>query len=496
VRKIISLFIVLALLICLIACGNKNGNTSDDPNLGLWVAVTGEMWGLSVEVDDMFGAGFTIELKAGGKCALNVDGSKANGNWTLSGGAFTVKGGGLDSSGRLENGVLTLEDVMGLGLTLVFYKNGINPDAPASADGGDTGVPAKVLSEALAWWDGEWYGYWTAESASGKYADAKGGARDCYAVIDVDSDGAAVMYLWDDKTEIGTVEIAIEELGGVAPMGSAVSTGGEAFGVPLERADWILMPTYAGYEDYWGNSWYDDYMEFEGLYDTDEGYMRYTIVLRPWGILWDDIPEGKRTPDYDSWYVGENAYAKTMYDALYQPIDGVFIHPRLLDGATAGGSAGGGTASGGDTGGGAALSGPTAEYAEKDTFFIRYPTDTFEFDEFILPRIKAKDGSVQFTMLLRSAHMNRLEEMTAFLDGYSGYSGYSSETLTIAGLAARRVTYEDWGDYYSEIFIDFGHSGGLDGYIGISISIKSDKDFASTWTPEIRAILETIKVVQ
>ena len=67
---------------------------------------------------------------------LSVDGSKANGTWTLNNGAFTVEGGGIDCAGRLENGVLTLENVMDMGITLVFYKDGVVPPPPAAAAGG------------------------------------------------------------------------------------------------------------------------------------------------------------------------------------------------------------------------------------------------------------------------------------------------------------------------------------------------------------------------
>ncbi|MDL2218243.1 hypothetical protein LJC27_06250 [Christensenellaceae bacterium OttesenSCG-928-M15] len=125
-RKMIAsllAFMMILSALALAACGSKD-EESDDPNLGVWNATTGSMLGISMDVTDFFGEGFTIELKSGGKCALNVDGKKASGKWTLENGAFTVSGGGLDESGRLENGSLVLEDVMGMGLTLVFEKEG------------------------------------------------------------------------------------------------------------------------------------------------------------------------------------------------------------------------------------------------------------------------------------------------------------------------------------------------------------------------------------
>jgi len=361
-KKTISLFLILALLVGVAACGGK-GDAGNDPNLGLWIAQSGEMWGESVDVAFLFDGGFAIELKAGGKCTVDADGEKGNGTWTLKDGVFTAKAGGVNLSGTLANGRLTLEDVMGMGLTLILLKQG---SVPADGGAGDSSVvddpvAAPALPASLAWWDGEWYGYWKATSASGSLANLEGDLWDCYAFIDVNPDGTAMMYVWDDEIEMASVEILIEESGGVGPMGSAVSTGGEAFDVLLKRADWVIMPTTADYKDYWGNAWYDDYMEFEGSCRTDDGEMDYTIVLRPWGIKWDDVPADKQPPAYETWYV-KNGYYNWYYmlEALEEStLDGepVFIHPvfaasgRVTGGGGTGNTTDGPAAPGNDSGG-------------------------------------------------------------------------------------------------------------------------------------------------
>ena len=198
------------------------------------------------------------------------------------------------------------------------------------------------MNTALSWWEGEWYGYWVAENAGGKYAEWKGGKWDCYAVIDVDSDGNAIMYIWDDEIDVATAEIKIELDGGITPMGSANSIGGNAFAEPLDYADWTIMPTYDGYEDYYGNVKYDDYMEIEGLVDTDDAYLRYTVVLRPWGILWSDMPSEDRSPFYDNWYLHNDFYQKSsLLDALADTIfEGEYswVHSALGGGLSGGDS--------------------------------------------------------------------------------------------------------------------------------------------------------------
>jgi hypothetical protein len=256
-------------------------------------------------------------------------------------------------SGTLVNGKLTLDDVMGTGMSIIFYKEGSNPGASANTAAPSTGTGVDALSEAQSWWDGEWYGYWTVTSSSGNLANLKGDVWDCYAVINVKSDGTGMMYIWDDEIDMASVEISIEEQGGVGPMGSATSEGGEAFDTLLKHADWLIVPTYEGYEDYWKNKWYDDYMEFEGTCDTNEGSMDYTIVLRPWGKLWDDIPTDNRPPYYDDWYLHNDFYKlSSVLEALADTNfngDTAHIHSAL-----GGGAAGGSLGSGGGAAGGAA----------------------------------------------------------------------------------------------------------------------------------------------
>ena len=99
---------LLAVLL-LTAMGCSGGKDENDPNLGLYTAKTAEYRGVTVSVEQFFEKGFTIELKAGGKCKLTADDQSASGKWTLEGTAFHVNGGGIDCDGTLENGVIRLD---------------------------------------------------------------------------------------------------------------------------------------------------------------------------------------------------------------------------------------------------------------------------------------------------------------------------------------------------------------------------------------------------
>ena len=124
---VVVIGIILALVLG--GKGGKDKATSDDPNVGVWNVVAAEMWGMEMDIRDVFANGFTVELLEKGKCKLNIDGTKGNGTWTLKDGVITIKGGGLDVSGTLKNGLLVLEDVMGIGLNLSFRKDGADSGA-------------------------------------------------------------------------------------------------------------------------------------------------------------------------------------------------------------------------------------------------------------------------------------------------------------------------------------------------------------------------------
>lgn len=91
------------------ACEEAIRNRAYTAACGLYKAETAEYDGITVNVDNFFEKGFTIELKSRGKCKLFADGKTASGKWTLDGTAFHVNGGGIDCDGTLENGVIRLD---------------------------------------------------------------------------------------------------------------------------------------------------------------------------------------------------------------------------------------------------------------------------------------------------------------------------------------------------------------------------------------------------
>ena len=156
------------------------------------------------------------------------------------------------------------------------------------------------------WWDGEWYGYWRAINVyDRKYKYLENTTRNCYAVIEVSKDGIATVRLWDDETELGSIEAVVE-----TALLSAES--GTFFGSPVDT-EWMVSTSYTAPEDmiYGMGSFLD--AEEKGFY--------YEFYLRPWGMLWDDIQDGKglvnyqKPPSYNDWYL-KNRSKESMSEAL------------------------------------------------------------------------------------------------------------------------------------------------------------------------------------
>lgn len=419
-KKVGSIILALIMLVSFTACGGKSSK-SDDPNVGMWKAVAASMMDMTMDVSEVFDEGASLELKENEKFELIMDGERANGKWEYNDGVLTLTGDGLDLNGTIESDILTLTNMLDMGLDLMFEKEGSNAFASlpkASDDAGyyileeatedgeivtgdelremgydyyvllnddgtavcqtdniatgtwengmldlyndegdsetldykiegdeltivwdtltlvylrSSGTPsaqpvetgtgsAEKLSEVQQWWDGDWYGYWEPHSVTDNYKHIDDGRWDIYARIEMNSDDTGVLYLWEDGEDFATVDITVSVYGGAGDMGAAVSESGHYWaGDEISHADWIIDPSLYGYENY---------MVIDGRYEDefDEGF-NYVVYLRPWGLLWDDIPEDERPPWYDDWYLA--TYTEPMIESILNS-DG-FIHTELVD---------------------------------------------------------------------------------------------------------------------------------------------------------------------
>ena len=123
-EKWIALALALTLVLGLAACG---GSAEADPNAGLYEAESAQMYGLSIQISDVFEDGFSLELKNGGKAVFHDEGKDYNLKWTLDGDVFHAEGGGAALDGTLSEGVMQLQNVLDSGMEITLVCRELAP---------------------------------------------------------------------------------------------------------------------------------------------------------------------------------------------------------------------------------------------------------------------------------------------------------------------------------------------------------------------------------
>lgn len=118
VKKLTCVLMVILLTAALCACSSKE----PDPNAGVYKGSSAEMSGVSIDLAEVFGDDFSIELKNGGKAVFNYDGESYKIKWSLEGTAFHAEGGGAELNGTLSDGVMVLEDVLNSGVNITLQR--------------------------------------------------------------------------------------------------------------------------------------------------------------------------------------------------------------------------------------------------------------------------------------------------------------------------------------------------------------------------------------
>ena len=300
-KKILSLALALMMLLALGACGGKGGGTSDDPNLGKYVGAEfsgdGNQW---FRLDEIYDEGESyIELKSGGKGVFCLGGDATDIKWELkSDGSLKLTRDSLESSGTLQDGVITLTDLWGSAVTVTFIKG----DGASSTE--------KTDNELLDWWNGDWYGWWKMTGCSGDYEKMEGAWWDICGTIDIGSDMTGIVRLWDEDYSrdslMAKVNVSLST-SGTSEHGTLMSEDGQFTDVYLEHADWIVDPGLVDFEDL---------IRIDGYYENGDDEFYYEIYLRPWGIEWDDVDADSLPSRYEDWYLPLIRAGKPMPDAI------------------------------------------------------------------------------------------------------------------------------------------------------------------------------------
>lgn len=300
-KKILSLALALMMLLALGACGSKGGGTSDDPNLGKYIGAEfsgdGSQWFL---LDEIYDEGESyIELKSGGKGVFCLGGDATDIKWELkSDGSLKLTRDSLESSGTLQDGVITLTDLWGSAVTVTFIKG----DGASSTE--------KTDNALLDWWNGDWYGWWKMTGCAGDYEEMEGAWWDICGTIDIGSDMTGIVRLWDEDYSrdslMAKVNVSLST-SGTGEHGTLMSEDGQFTDVYLEHADWIVDPGLMDFEDL---------IRIDGYYENGDDEFYYEIYLRPWGIEWDDVDADSLPSRYEDWYLPLIRAGKPMPDTI------------------------------------------------------------------------------------------------------------------------------------------------------------------------------------
>lgn len=107
------------------------GGSEKSPYEGKWIAVSAQMMGMSIGVDEAFGGAFELEIKNGGKVDVVVGEDSGKGEWSVQDDEFTLTIEGEEMVGVIGEDTISFDDMLGMGVKLIFAKEGtdaMNPE--------------------------------------------------------------------------------------------------------------------------------------------------------------------------------------------------------------------------------------------------------------------------------------------------------------------------------------------------------------------------------
>ena len=261
---------VVALVYAVLEHGFGLPDRYADYNLGVYNAVQAQVWGVEVDVEDVWADGFSVELKDKGKCTVTMDGEQGSAKWTLKEDVLTIKGGGLDCSGTLDDGKMMLENVTDAKLTLLLEKEGY-----AAVDIDDPGVPADdgPLTEMQQKWNGTWYGVVNFMECSGKYAAQDYMQYDAYMTVELAEDDLGTVKVWldPDAPPFAIAQVRANE-------GGLYATDGQVLSAHMNADNWMFVPAPDSQARY--------VMPYDSVEDHDGDAFEYVIFMKKWGESW------------------------------------------------------------------------------------------------------------------------------------------------------------------------------------------------------------------
>ncbi|WP_461821137.1 hypothetical protein [Blautia stercoris] len=145
IRYLLSVILVVSML-SLIGCGGGGKAAKKNPYEGKWIAVVAEALGTQMPIEECFEGDVNLEIEHSGKVKFTIDNDKGTGKLAKKDEKTVLKIEGEEMSVTLDGDTLTLDDLLGQGVNIIFGREGT-----------DATNPENYLSEDELAVIGEWY---------------------------------------------------------------------------------------------------------------------------------------------------------------------------------------------------------------------------------------------------------------------------------------------------------------------------------------------------
>lgn len=127
--RFVSAILMMLSMLFVTGCGSDTAEKS--PYEGKWVAVIGEMLGMQTSVEEAVGGEMSLELKSRGKATIHIAEDSGKGKWAVEGDQFTLTIDGEEMVGTIGEDTITFDDMLGMGVKMIFAKEGTDATNPA-----------------------------------------------------------------------------------------------------------------------------------------------------------------------------------------------------------------------------------------------------------------------------------------------------------------------------------------------------------------------------
>lgn len=166
-----------------------------------------------------------------------------------------------------------------------------------------------LAPDYAAWWGGKWYGWAVYTQASGRFRDLQDQAWDVVAQIEVDGDEGSVRIF--DVTDQSEAELTadVRFAPGLTEHGQMICRYGTFIDTAYGSNTWICDPGDSA------EGRLEHTIAFSFTFsdiENNEDSVLISYILRPWGMLWDDVREADTTGmlyedmmpvRYEDWYL-------------------------------------------------------------------------------------------------------------------------------------------------------------------------------------------------